>query len=80
MSRPFLPLIAPLWADFNFRDSGTILYRLATDNKTLATVTEIIRNSNTNYSEFRPTLAVIVTWLQSKLLRSEAVEVSWLYF
>ena len=78
MSRPFLPLIAPLWADFNFRDSGTILYRLATDNKTLAAVTEVIRNiTSMNYSEFRPTLAVIVTWLQSKLLRNEAVEVSW---
>ncbi len=71
-SPPFLPLVAPLWADFNFRDFGTIFYRLAADNSTLESVTDIIRSTTTgNYSEFRPTLAVVVTWFQSKLLRSE---------
>ncbi len=74
-SRPYLPLIAPLWADFNFRDSGTIFYRLATDNSTLDNVASIIGDRTPNYAEFRPTLAVVVTWLQNKLLRSE-VEVS----
>lgn len=75
-SPPYLPLIAPLWADFNFRDSGIIYYRLATDRNTLEAVADVITSLNPNYSEFRPTLAVVVTWFQSKFLRSE-VEVSY---
>lgn len=75
-SPPYLSLMAPLWADFNFRDYGTIFYRVATDDKTLEAVTSIIMNLNSNYSKFRPTMAVVVTWFQSRFLRSEA-EVSY---
>ena len=71
-SRPLLPLVAPLWADFNFRDSGSILYRLATDNRTLTVVADIIGDLNGNYLDFTPTWAVVVTWLQSRLLRRDA--------
>ncbi len=71
VSRPYLPLVAPLWADFNFRDSGTIFYRLVSDSGTLDAVADVISNLNSNYMDFRPTLAVIVTWFQSELLRSE---------
>ena len=70
VSRPYLPLVAPLWADFNFRDSGTIFYRVTTDNSTLEAVIGVIRSLNSNYSNFKPTMAVVVTWLQSELLRS----------
>ncbi len=71
-SSPYLPLIAPLWADFNFRDSGIIYYRLATDENTLEAVADVIASLNSDYSQFTPTLAVVVTWFQSKFLRSEA--------
>ena len=70
---PFLPLIAPLWADFNFRDSGTIFYRVATDAATLNQVTDALCARNTLYADFRPTLAVVVTWFQGELLRSSTV-------
>ena len=73
-SRPYLPLIAPLWADFNFRDSGNIYYRLTADSESLETVADVITRLNPNYSHFRPTLAVVVTWFQSTFLES-SVEV-----
>lgn len=76
MNPPFFPYIAPLWADFNFRDFGTVFYRVATDNTTLDAVISIFRNiTNGNYNGFRPTLAIVVTWFQSKIVRSE-LEVS----
>ena len=83
-TQPYLPIIAPLWADFNFRDSGNVFYRLTTDSETLERVSSILKNlTGPSYSEFSPNLAVIVTWFQSKLLRSE-MEVStveiWLFF
>lgn len=70
---PLLPLIAPLWADFNFRDSGNVFYRIDTNMDTLDRVAEIIANSNPIYGDFRPTMAVVVTWFQGRLLRSVQV-------
>ena len=70
--RPYLPIIAPLWADFNFRDSGNVFYRLTTDSETLERVSSILKSIGPRYSDFSPTLALVVTWFQSKLLRSEA--------
>ena len=79
-TRPFFPMIAPLWADFNFRDFGSLFYRLATDNSTLEYVRGIVVNiTNGNYFEFRPTLAVVATWFQSRFFRS-MTEVSLLYY
>ena len=66
-----IPLIAPLWADFNFRDAGTIYYRETTDVNILDAVVEYIEDRNKNYDEFRPTMAVVVTWFQSKVLMIE---------
>ena len=66
-----VPIIAPLWADFNFRDAGTIYYRVTTDDSILDAVVEYIGDRNKNYDEFRPTMAVVVTWFQSKVLRIE---------
>ena len=70
---PYLALIAPLWADFNFRDYGTIFYRLATDNRTLEFVADVLTFERTipNYLQFRPTLAVVITWFQSRPLGSQ---------
>ena len=64
------PMIAPLWADFNFRDQGTIYYRVTNDSKTLSEIVERIARHNSNYAEYVPTEAVIVTWFQSRLFES----------
>ena len=61
------PMIAPLWADFNFREEGRIFYRVANDNSTLAAIAERIARHNRNYTDYAPTEAVIVTWFQSRL-------------
>lgn len=66
-----VPLIAPLWADFNFRDAGTLYYRVTTEARTLDAAVEYIEYRNAIYGEYRPTMAVVVTWFQSKVLRIE---------
>lgn len=68
-----IPFIAPFWADFNFRDSGTIFYRVTSDSIMLDMVAEAIASENSLYEAFRPTMAVFVTWFQSKLLTSDKV-------
>lgn len=68
---PFVPLIAPLWADFNFRDAGRIYYRVTNDSSTLDAVAEAISDTNDLYAEYKPTLAVVVTWFQSQPLGTD---------
>ena len=60
-------MIAPLWADFNFREVGNVYYRVTTDSNTLNAIAERIANHNSDYTHYRPTEAVIVTWFQSRL-------------
>ena len=62
---PYVPLIAPFWTDFNFRDSGAIFYRMTSEAAVLNLAEEKI-----NVSGFVPTLAVVITWFQSTLLGS----------
>ena len=65
------PVIAPLWADFNFREEGILYYRVTSDNTTLISIAERIAGHNSYYSDFRPTEAVIITWFQSRLFESD---------
>ena len=58
-------IIAPLWADFNFRLEGNLFYRVANDNITLNAIVERISQRNSAYADYTPTEAVIVTWFQS---------------
>ena len=73
LGAPFIPIIAPLWVDLNFRDYGTIFYRVTRDESILNVIPSSL---HPDYLEFRPTLAVVVTWFQSKLLRND-VQVSY---
>ena len=52
------PIIAPLWSDF----VGSVLYRTTTDSTTLNRTAELITEQNSAYSDYHPTLAVVVTW------------------
>ena len=70
---PLLPLIAPLWADLNFRDSGAIFYRIVSDVSTLSEVATLIAEQNDIYRSFSPTMAVIVTWFQGGVLGTYSV-------
>ena len=63
------PLIAPFWADYSFRDAGTLYYRVIYDNTTLSYVAQKITNANVAFRGYTPTSAVIVTWFQSKVFR-----------
>lgn len=67
---PF-PMIAPLWADFNFREGGTLYYRVANDNNTLNAIVDRISQEAPIYRNYTPTEAVIVTWFQSSVFESQ---------
>ena len=60
------PLIAPLWADFDFREFGNIYYRVTLDQKTLTKFSKIVSEKNPNIS-YHPTLCVIMTWHSATL-------------
>ncbi len=66
------PIIAPLWADFNFREEGTVYYRVTNDSITLNSIAERIASQNSGYADYRPSEAVIVTWFQSTLFEVAA--------
>ena len=51
-------------------------YRVTTDDSILDAIVEYIEDRNKNYDEFRPTMAVVVTWFQSKVLRIEEMVIN----
>lgn len=60
-------MIAPLWADLTFDISGTVYSRATNDPATLVQVVAVITALNPGLSDYQPTLAVIVTWFESRL-------------
>ena len=59
------PVIAPVWADLDFRGMGRIYYRATQDPATLELVTSMITDVNPGLMGYEPTLAVIVTWFDA---------------
>lgn len=72
-SGQLFPLIAPFWADFNFRDGGTVFYRVTEDENTLSHIGDLIASQNSEFVGYRPTEAVVVTWFQSRLFRNSGI-------
>ena len=69
LSSDAVPIIAPLWADYNFRMHGNVYYRATTDPPTLARAKKLIAESNPlNFNDFSPTLGFVVTWASAVLL------------
>ena len=66
-------MIAPLWADFNFRNGGTLYYRIEDKQTVLDRISEKLVAQNQDYKSYRPTLAVIVTWFESTLFQGDIV-------
>ncbi len=59
--------MAPLWADFDFRDSGLVFHRVSQDDLLLDSAASRIAAMNQDFAGYRPTLCVIVTWSQAVL-------------
>ena len=74
------PLIAPLWADFDFRELGSIYYRVTQDPRILTKFSNIVSEKNPNIN-YHPTLCVIMTW-DSATFHSNGfrIAVSWRNF
>ena len=53
------PIIAPLWAEYS---NGTIFYRSTIESNVLKHEVEMITDINSNFTDYQPSLAVVVTW------------------
>lgn len=73
-SGSLFPLIAPLWADLNFRQGGTLYYRVTEEREFLGSVAERIADKNAAYGRYRPKLAVVATWFQSTTIEEFTVK------
>ena len=69
-----VPVIAPLWANFDFV-TGTVYYRVSTDEATLARVSRMINDSNPDFHEFIPSLCAVVTWSEATLFTNRSSKV-----
>ena len=68
ISNDNVPIIAPLWADYNFREIGSVYYRVTEDVATLARAKELITKHQNGSDEFSPSLCVVVSWVDAVLL------------
>ncbi len=74
-SAPLLPLIAPLWSDFNFRETGTLYYRVTNDSNILNGIRRKISILNSDFTSYQPTQAVIVTWFKATSNQRDNIKV-----
>ena len=65
------PMIAPLWADFDFREEGNIFYRATSDTEILRDIADRISFYNSKYTDYVPKEAIIITWFQSRLFNGK---------
>ncbi|RNA08668.1 sushi domain-containing 2-like [Brachionus plicatilis] len=56
--------VAPFWNDIDTRKGGDIFFRSVTDFNTLNQIGSDIRSSFSDFANFRPSWALIVTWFQ----------------
>ena len=65
------PVIAPLWSIYN--SGGEIFFRTSNDSALIDRMVEVITNSNSNYSSYRPKLVIVGTWNQTPILLSGGI-------
>ena len=64
-------IIAPFWADLVIEQNiGATYYRLVQDSTTLMTIGGGAATLNSEFSNFHPTFAVIITWLNSSFVNT----------
>ena len=73
------PLIAPLAADFDFRESGSVYYREITQNCTLVPALQIQSLNTDLLDNFQPTMCVIVTWFEANLFSASEDQLVCMY-
>ena len=67
-----VPTIAPLWAELDFREFGSVFYRTSEDPALLALVADKVVTGNSLYANnYSPTFCIIVTWLRAELYRGQ---------
>lgn len=69
------PVIAPLWADFDFTRTGLVYYRTVEDPPTLQLVASMISSVNPDLLSYQPTWAIVTTWFAAGLYDNSRVEV-----
>ena len=70
-SGQLVAMVAPLWADFDFRNGGTLYYRVETKDSILNSISESLAQQNDTYKAYKPTLAIVITWFESRLLQND---------
>ena len=56
------PIIAPLWGNFYNFFGSNVFSRVTNSQETLEMVATQLRTVNQDFTDYNPTLAVIVTW------------------
>ena len=69
-----ITLVAALWADLDFRDSGSVYHRVSQDPYILNEAAAKIAARNPDFASYRPTLCVIVTWSQAVLFSESFID------
>ena len=72
-SFPTVPLITPLWTSFIKQDEGILFRRITYEDTDLGWAKDMLTNTSTGFSNFHPTVAVIVTWLDFSLPNEDDV-------
>ena len=57
------PIMAPYWIDHHDAFLDRLFYRSTVNAAVLDSVAEMIADVNSNYSDFQPKVAAIVTWV-----------------
>ena len=71
------PIIAPFWTNLVPEDSvGSIYYRTTNDSVILDRLVNITTGFNPNFSNYQPSLAIIVTWENISLSIERSIQVS----
>ena len=81
VSSDAVPIIAPLWADYNFRQRGNLYYRITENDATLARARQLIAKGNkAGFNEFLPSRCVVVTWVNAVLFARMLDDIEVCYF
>ncbi len=59
-------IIAPVWTDLDFRESGVMFYRSSKDSVILGQIASTIAEVNPGLSDYQPTEAVVFTWFEAR--------------
>ena len=71
------PIIAPFWTDLIPEASvGSIYYRTTNDKLILDRIVNITTGFNQNFSNYQPSLAIIVTWEDVSPFSERSIQVS----